>query len=455
MIVGALVSFWALIALITAVFRGEQATIASRLKARLTTSDTQRHALRILRLVWPNLVLSEKFVRAYENTGTVLVTRASDVTEMLDREADFAVVYEPKMRAITGGGNFFLGMQDSADYQRDVSNMRLAVRRDDVALILVPLAARLGTGIVAACAGRIDVAAQLTGRLPALLVAEYFGTPGPSEAKLIEWCEALFWYLFIDLAGEPRITAAALQAGQEFCAYLDAAIAARKAEPGPRDDVLGRCLAMQAAGLPGMDDVAIRNNLFGLLIGFVPTLPKACANALAQLLDRPQQLAGARRAALADDDAALAAHVMEALRFDPINPVIYRRATRDTAIAHGTLRGRRVARGMMVMGANLSAMFDPMKLEGPDAFRTDRPWGDYMLWGYGMHGCFGAHINRAVMPQMLKPLLRQANLRRVPGDAGRIDLAGTPFPAHWMLEFDRDASLELSSGSAPRALMPA
>ena len=184
-----------------------------------------------------------------------------------------------------------------------------------------------------------------------------------------------------------------------------------------------------------MDDLSIRNNLFGLLIGFVPTLSKACVNALSQLLDRPEQLAGARRAALADDDAALGAYVMEALRFDPINPVIYRRATRDTTIAHGTPRGRRVARGMMVMGANLSAMFDPMKLENPDAFRTDRPWGDYMLWGYGMHNCFGAHINRAVMPQMLKPLLRQEQLRRSPGAAGRIDLAGRPYPAHWMLEF--------------------
>jgi cytochrome P450 len=436
MIARATGSLWALIGLVTVVVSGEQKTIAERLKARLTTSESQRHAFAILRLVWPNLVLSQPFIKAYPNTGTVVVTRASDVVEILDREADFAVVYEPKMRAITGGENFFLGMQDSAAYQRDTSNMRLAVRRDDLANILVPLAARLSAEIVAAASGRIDLPAAMTCRLPVLLVGEYFGTPGPSERQMIDWCEKLFWYLFIDLAGEKRVTDAALQAAQEFCAYLDATIAARKAHPDGRDDILGRCLTMQAAGLPGMDDISIRNNLFGLLIGFVPTIPKACANALAQLLARPQALAHAHRAALANNDSAVGASTFEALRFDPINPLIYRRAVRDTTVANGTVRGRSIPKGSMVMAANLSAMFDPLKVDDPDAFRTDRPWGDYMLWGHGMHTCFGAHINQAVMPQILKPLLARKHLRRASGAAGNMDFAGTPFPAHWHLEFE-------------------
>jgi hypothetical protein len=92
----------------------------------------QRIALRALRAFVPNLVLSRQLIGAYPNTGTAIVTRYQDVVEVLDRNADFEVVYEPKMRAITGGENFFLGMQDTALYTRDVSNMRLAMRRDDV-----------------------------------------------------------------------------------------------------------------------------------------------------------------------------------------------------------------------------------------------------------------------------------------------------------------------------------
>jgi cytochrome P450 len=81
-------------------------------------------------------------------------------------------------------------------------------------------------------------------------------------------------------------------------------------------------------------------------------------------------------------------------------------------------------------------MFDPLRIDAPESFRTDRPWGDYILWGYGMHTCFGAHVNRAVMPAILKPLLLKPGLRRAAGAAGRIDGGGTPFPQHFSVQWD-------------------
>jgi len=48
-----------------------------------------------------------------------------------------------------------------------------------------------------------------------------------------------------------------------------------------------------------------------------------------------------------------------------------------------------------------------------------------------MHTCFGAYINAAVMPVILKPLLAKPGLRRAPGAAGHIDGGGTPFPQHF------------------------
>jgi len=410
----------------------------ARIGAILAGSEGQRHAFALLRGLWPNLVLSRRVITAYENTGTAIVTRQRDVVEVLDREAEFCVVYEPRMRRITAGENFFLGMQDSAAYQRDVSNMRLVARRSDVPERLVPFVAQEAAAIVAASGGTVDVPAALTLPVAARIVGHYFGTPGPSEAALIEQTTIMFWWLFADLDADPAIEARAVAAATDCRAMLDAAIAARHANPTDADDIVGRCLALQASGTPGMGDGAIRDNLIGLLIGLVPTLSKAAVQALAVLLDRPKALAGAQSAARADDDAALAAHLFEALRFDPVNPIIYRRATRDCVIARGTLRARRIPAGTMVLAANLSAMFDPMAVDDPESFRTDRPWGDYMLWGYGMHTCFGAHINRAVIPAMLKPLLRQRGLRRAPGAAGQVDRAGTPFPAHFCVQFDPD-----------------
>jgi cytochrome P450 len=409
--------------------------LKAKAAAALQDPRTQRRAARPLRAFAPNLVLSKRLIGAYPNTGTAIVTRYQDVVEVLDRNADFEVVYEPKMRAITGGENFFLGMQDTALYTRDTSNMRLAMRRDDVAAIIAPKARGLAEKLLAKAASRIDVPQALTLPVPTAIVTDYFGIADAPNSDLVAWATSMFWYLFVDLAGDPALERRALDAAAACRAAIDAAIAARKASGEAKDDVLGRCLVMQKANLPGMDDLGIRNNLIGLVIGAIPTISKACVQALDQLLERPQALASAQAAARAGDDAAVAAHVFEAFRFNPVNPLIYRRAARDTEIAAGSLRARTIPNGTMVLAVNLSAMFDPLKIAAPESFRTDRPWGAYMLWGYGMHTCFGAHINRAVMPAILKPLLAKPGLRRAAGDAGRIDGGGTPFPQHFCVEW--------------------
>ncbi len=412
--------------------QGLSAWRAGRLGALLGQTPSQRLVFATLRAFAPNLVLKRRFITGYENGGTAIITRHADVTEVLEREADFAVVYEPKMRLITAGENFFLGMQDSPAYTRDVAAMRLAVRREDVPQHVIPLVAGEAAAIMGRAENGLDVAAHLTRRVPARLAARYFGLPEADEDRLIAWTTVMFWYLFVDLAGEEHVTRPALAAAAECRAWLDQAIADRHAHPTDADDVLNRCLALQAAGVPGMDDLGIRNNLIGLLIGLVPTLSKASILALEELLKRPDALVQAQAAARADDDARLADIVFEALRFSPMNPVIYRRANRTAVLARGTRRAVTIPAGHMVLASNLSAMFDPLALERPEEFRPGRPWDQYMLWGYGMHACFGGHINRVAIPHILKPLLRRENLRAATPPDG----AGTPFPAHYDLTFD-------------------
>lgn len=412
-----------------------EGTLGQRFTSVFTQATTQRQVFCVLRAFLPNIVFSKKLITAYENGGSALVTRNADVREVLSRDDDFEVVYAPRMEVITGGENFFLGMQPSGRYTQDVSNMRLAVRRDDVANRVVPFVATRATELVATATGHIDVPQALSLRVPAQLLGNYFGLPGPSEKKMIEWTTILFWYLFADLTAAAEVSTRATAAAAEFRTYLDTVIAARKLQSAVHDDILGRCLAMQGV-TPGMDDLGIRNNLIGLMIGAVPTTSKAAVQALDQLLDRPHALAGAQVAARSDDDDLLARYVFEALRFNPGNPVIYRRAVHNTVIARNTLRAQKIPKSTMVFAANFSAMFDPLQLPTPDAFRTDRPWAHYILWGYGLHTCFGDHINRAMIPGLLKPLLKKNNLRRKGGKAGQIDTEGTPFPVHFVVEFD-------------------
>ena len=406
--------------------------------AHLTAPKGLRQVMSVLRAFWPNIALNKVLVKSYENQGTALVTRRVDVIDVLSRNDDFEVVYESRMRKLTAGANFFLGMQPGWSYTRDTSAMRLAARRTDVADLILPAATERAARVVRVSCGRIDLPRVLTLDVPWTMTDTYFGTGGPSAEKMKDWTTTLFWYLFGDLGADPELDARAMTAAAELRDYLDQAIATRKAAPTGAEDILNRCLALQSAGTPGMDDLGIRNNLLGLLIGAIPTISKASCLALDELLRRPDALAGAQAAARAGDDRKMTRYIWEALRFNPHNPVIYRRATRDTVIARSTLREKTIRRGQIVFAANLSAMFDRQDVPKPGEFRTDRPWETYIHWGYGMHMCFGDAINKAVIPAILKPILAQKNLRRAPGASGRIDTGATPFPQHFVVEFDHN-----------------
>ncbi len=415
-----------------------QGSLKQRFAAKLSTNPSQRVIFSILRAFAPNISLSKVLIQSYENTGTAVVVRRDDVLDVLSRDADFEVVYGSRMRKLTDGENFFLGMQPGWDYDRDVSAMRLAARRSDVVEIIQPRAAQLAQQLVAKSGGKLDLPSALTLQVPWDMTDTYFGVGGPSAATMQDWTTVLFWYLFADLNADPALEEKSMQYAAELRDYLDQAIAERKSKPTATDDVLNRCLALQSSDTPGMSDLGIRNNLLGLLAGAIPTISKASCLVLDELLNRPDQLPGAQAAAQTDNDDLMAQYVWEALRFNPHNPVIYRRATRDAEIARSKFRAMTVKQGQMVFVASYSAMFDLLHVPAANEFRTDRPWQTYIQWGYGMHTCFGAVINRAVIPAILKPLLQQKNLRRAASDAGQIDYGDTPFPQHFHVEFDLD-----------------
>jgi cytochrome P450 len=407
--------------------------IKQRLAGLAKDPESARAGFAVLRAFWPNLSLPLNLLKAYPSDGTVIVTRSEDFFETLDREADFEVTYEPRMRELTGGHNFFLGMQNSADYEHDVSIMRLIMPRTDVENVVLPLVRAKTAEYAGANEKRIDLPEDLTLRVPAAIVADYFGTPGPSEKDMIAWASILFWWLFLDAAADAHVNARALDAARNLCAAVDADLAKRKAGGVVKDDLLGRALHLQKSR-PEFTDLAIRNNLVGIIIGAIPTISMASCQAVDQLLRRPDALAGAAAAAKAGDEAKLGAYLFEALRFFPINPVIFRRATRDTVIAASSWRAVKVKKDTMVLASNLSAMFDPLRIEDPESFRVDRPWGEYLLWGYGLHACFGAYINKAVIPAMMLPVMAREGLRRAEGASGQIQRGDTPFPQHFVLE---------------------
>ena len=386
-------------------------------------ADNPEPVFAILREIKPVLVVK----------NFALVTRFADVQEVLARDDVFQVTYGEKMKAVTGGPNFFLGMQNSPEYERDTAHMRTAMRRDDVGKIAA-FVGKTAEDLVAASGGKIDVI-QLSRTVPVRWVASYFGCPAKSETDLADWATVIFQYLFADLNNDPVLDAAALAAAAKVRPWLDEIIARRKANPTQDDDVVGRCLALQSLGLPAMDDVSIRNNLLGLIVGAIPTTSKCCAQALDELLKRPDILAQAQEAARAGNDALLAQYVFEALRFKPNNPGLIRIAAEDYTVARSEMHATKIPKGTQVLAATQSAMFDGCMVDSPNEFQIGRPDYIYMHFSLGLHSCFGQYVNRVQIPGILKPLLQRKGLRREPGTAGQLQIKG-PFPSALAVEFD-------------------
>ncbi|MFN3371080.1 MAG: cytochrome P450 [Sphingomonadaceae bacterium] len=391
----------------------------ARLRAVLLSPAGQRDALSVLRLARPHLAIGRNLVAAYPADRSLLVSRAADVAEVLAREGDFEVVYAERMRKLTGGRDFFLGLPVGPAYRRDTAAMAAIVKPSDLNSVLA--LARTEARAAVAAGTTIDLPPMLSARIPALMVQRYFGVAMPTE-QLIADATILFFYLFSDLTADPRVEAGAMAAKDR----VNAAIDASKATAGP-DTLLGRAVAAGAAGEPAFDSDGLRANLIGILIGAVPTLSKAACLALDELLRRPADLAKAHAAARAGDEDGVAGYLWEALRFQPLNPVIYRRTPRATRLG-----GTDIPAGTMVLASNLSAMFDPERVANPRRFVAPRPWENYILWGEGLHRCWGDRINRAILPAMLTPLLAKPGLRALaPPDGG-----GTPFPKSYRLAWD-------------------
>lgn len=373
----------------------------------------------------------------FKSPRAIIVTRQPDVHEILYRDAEFTeAIYTPRMQRVHA--HFFLGMPDSPEYEREVSTLRLASGRGDLVSIQRFVQSEAERLVATAKHGSLDLVRDLARVVPARFVAWYLGVNGPDERTLQHWMRVLFWDLFRNLTNESKTVQAADEAAMALETHLSAAITARKAaiakgETTP-DDVMTRLLRLQSASSLALDDDGIRRNLTGLAVGAVDTTSECVANVLDVLLDQPDMLAAAQKAANRDD-TTLDGFVFEALRFKPQHPFLYRVCASDCTIARGTPREAHIPAGSFIVAAVWSAMFDETVVEKPELFRPGRPAGDYLLFGSGRHTCFGAHINRVQISAICRSVLRRKGLRRKAGQDGQMKYDG-PFPDSLLLEFD-------------------
>ena len=371
--------------------------------------------------------------------GPVMVSKYRDVLEVANLDDVFSVKpYGVAMMRDNGGPNFILGMDDGPEFEHDLSLLHLAVRRTDLDRIR-DIVTRLTAHEIEAArgAGTLDITNGFARLIPTLLVGEYFGVPGPTPTALMDWIRAMFTDIFLNFTQDAHISAAGIEAGKQFRAYVEGLIASIKKSGAPGDDVIGRLIAMQATPASFTDD-RLRDNLIGCATGVVENTNSAIVNIMDYLFNNPEKLAEAATAARAGDDALLQRYVLETLRFHSPAPILVRLSVAEHVLGKGSPWETRVPAGKVIFAATGSAMMDETELDNPREFRLDRPAHHYLHFGWGIHQCLGKYISQVQVTQIVKGLLSLANLRRADGDAGKLQYAG-PFPKSFSVAFDQTA----------------
>lgn len=399
--------------------------VVKRLIQRLV--DRPQPLLGFLRRWWP--------IARLPFTDWAVVTRFDDVQEVLFADAHFPTPFGWKVEALNGGPNFLLGMENGPDYRAVRAVVRSVFDLDAAQTAVARISAEEARAIVADARGRLDGIADLIATVPMRVVERHYGVAIPDERAFWQWSIAMSTFMFGDPGDDPALRDVALAAGAHMRRVVDAAVG--RAARGEVDSatVAARLARYRdAAGVPLPPDQQ-RAILIGMITGFVPTNTMAAGHMLAMLLARPDMLHAAREAALADDDKRLSACLHEAMRFKPLNPGPFRVCSQDHVVAAGTRRATRIRAGTKLLVSTQSAMLDPRRVARPEAFDPDRPASTYMLYGTGLHWCIGAPLADAQITQTFKPLLRRANLRAAPGEAGTLRRFG-PFPEHLEVTFE-------------------
>jgi cytochrome P450 len=368
-----------------------------------------RHAV----LLRTGLGLARDFRPVLRLGNNVFVTSAGAVREVLAREQDFlsGVLYSPKMKL----GPFVLGMDKTDQYlaERAALVRALKLNADNFSRIVDQEARAAARGLGRGHA--IDLVSRFVEPVMMRTASRFYGVPttgaksrcvdaDEGDATFALWLRKLGAVIGSSSPAPFGLEALALRIADEVLPHLRSAIAQHRDQTLGREDptVIGTLLADRESPL---DDAGIVRSVGGMMSAGA-TVCKAFVHALHALLERPTELRATSLAAAQHDADRVRAYHWEALRFQPVFPLLVRYCPRATEIgAHGSQpHTTAVPAGATVIIAPVTAMFDPSVTERPETFRVGRPPQSYLHFGDGQHRCIGEWLAGLALPAMFSAL---------------------------------------------------
>jgi cytochrome P450 len=188
-------------------------------------------------------------------------------------------------------------------------------------------------------------------------------------------------------------------------------IAAHRAEPGGRDDILALLVSARSEDGEPLSDEELLDQIITLLLAGHETTTTGLAWAFERLVRHPAVLERLRRELEGDEDEYLDAVVNETLRVRPVIDGVWRKLT-----APAVLAGHRLPAGTLVFPA-ISLVQTSAGFPGAEEFRPERfldgspaPY-TFIPFGGGPRRCIGASFAIMEMKTVLRTVLKRIELR--------------------------------------------
>nr|GAT46932.1 heme peroxidase [Mycena chlorophos] len=180
---------------------------------------------------------------------------------------------------------------------------------------------------------------------------------------------------------------------------------------------------MIATGRPLNELVA---NVVSLAIGSSVTVAQAAVHVVDFYLDDRHSAERAKIIALIREEdpkstELLHGYIREAMRLNPQFTGLWRNVTADASIPQGPEKPPiKVKAGARIWASFRNAHLNPHDFPNPTNVDPKRPKSSYRLLGAGFHHCLGATFVEPVIAEVLKVIFGLKNVRRAPGDMGRL-----------------------------------
>ena len=251
--------------------------------------------------------------------------------------------------------------------------------------------------------GSADLLPSFATPIPVIVIAEMLGVPTEKSQQLLDWSHAMV--TMYQLGRTPENEKAAVQAAEEFVAYLKDYVAMRREEP--KDDLITKLIEVEEEGEKLTEDELVANCILLLNAGHEATV-NVVGNGVRALLKNPEQLNRLR-----ENPELIPSAIEELIRYDtPLH--LFRRWVLEDGVEIG---GQKFEFGTEVAVLLGAANHDPDVFENPSKLDVSRERNPHVSFGAGIHFCLGAPLARFELQTSL-PIL----LERLPG----LELAEEP-----------------------------